>query len=166
MPELRVLRMDAGDMTFQDEQFDVVYSQAVFEHLPDPKGVISEVCRVLKPGGIMLVALHLYSSDSGCHDTRIFVGKRGRLPFWAHLRPGYEAAVRSNSYLNKLRLSDWRRMFQDMMPGSVVTASCDAGEADRQELSKLRSQGELANYSDEELLSVTIDVSWRKPLQE
>jgi SAM-dependent methyltransferase len=164
MPALRVLQMDAMKMQFPDDQFDVVYSRAVFEHLPDPEAVISEIRRVLKPGGLMLMTLHLFTSDSGCHDSRIFLGKRGGLPYWAHLRPEFEQAVRSNSYLNKLRLDDWRQAFQTRMPGSRVTALCDAGVSERQELVKLRSQGQLTTYSDDELLTVTVEVSWRKPL--
>jgi SAM-dependent methyltransferase len=164
MPKLHVVQMDAAKMTFSNDQFDVVFSRSVFEHLSEPETVISEMRRVLKPGGVLSLAIHLFTSDSGCHDTRIFVGNRGTLPFWAHLQPEHEHAVRSNSYLNKLTLADWRRIFQSEMPGSDVVASCDAGSVDRQELAKLRSQGKLMTYSDEELLTVTIEVSWRKPL--
>jgi SAM-dependent methyltransferase len=165
MPALRVLEMDAGKMDFPDNQFDVVFSRAVFEHLADPASVISEIRRVLKPGGVMFVALHLFTSDSGCHDTRIFVGQRAALPFWAHLRPEHHQEVRSNSYLNRLRLADWLRIFESKMPGSKVLPLCDAGSVERQELSKLRSQGQLMNYSDEELLTVTLEASWQKPLK-
>jgi SAM-dependent methyltransferase len=163
MPELRVLQMNAGRMTFQDNHFDVVYSRAVFEHLSDPVAVVSEIRRVLKPGGVMFVRLHLFTSDSGCHDTRIFVGQRGTLPFWAHLRPEHEQDVRSNTYLNKLRLADWKRIFESEMPGSEVAALGDAGDTERQELRKLRSQRHLTGYSDEELLTATVEVGWRKP---
>jgi SAM-dependent methyltransferase len=165
IPVLRVLQMDAARMDFPSDQFDVVFSRAVFEHLPDPGAVISEMHRVLKPGGVMFIVLHLFTSDSGCHDARIFAGKRGELPFWAHLRPEHQHAVRSNSYLNKLRLADWRNMFQSRMPGSEVVALRDAQDLERQKFQELRSLGQLDAYSDEELLSVTVEVIWRKPLQ-
>jgi SAM-dependent methyltransferase len=163
MPVLRVLQMDAARMDFPNDQFDVVFSRAVFEHLPDPGAVISEMHRVLKPGGVMFIILHLFTSDSGCHDARILAGKRGELPFWAHLRPEHQNAVMSNSYLNKLRLADWRDILQSRMPGSEVVALRDAQDLERQELQRLRSLGHLAAYSDEELLSVTVEVGWRKP---
>ena len=120
---------------------------------------------MLKPGGVLFSRFHLFTSDSGCHDTRIFIGQRGELPFWAHLRPQYEQDVRTNTYLNKLRLADWMEIFQSEMPGSEVAALCDAMDIERQELWKLRSQGQLKNYSDEELLTVTVEVNWRKPMQ-
>ena len=41
----------------------------------------------------------------------------------------------------------------------------DAGEVDRLELTKLRSQGQLGDYSDEELLTYTVVATWRKPPQ-
>jgi len=165
LPELPVLRMDAARMQFPDDHFDVVFSKDVFEHLSDPEGAISEISRVLKPGGTMFVRLHLFTSDSGGHDTRIFSGRRGGLPFWAHLRPELGQQVRSNAYLNRLRLDDWVRLFESRMPGSTVIALCNAPPADRVELAKLRSAGQLSNYSDEELLSVGVDAWWRKPFR-
>lgn len=158
----RVLQMDAARMTFADQSFDAVFSRAVFEHLSDPRPVLAEIRRVLKPGGAMFVALHLYSSDSGCHDTRIFLGDRGDIPPWSHLRPQHQSLVHPNSYLNKLSLSAWQELFQSEMPGSQVFASCDAGDEARKILNDLRAKGELENYSDEELLTVTLEISWRK----
>ena len=110
----------------------------------------------------MFVALHLYSSDSGCHDTRIFLGDRGDIPPWSHLRPQHQSLVHPNSYLNKLSLREWQQLFESEMPGSQVFASCDAGDEARKILNDLRAKGELENYSDEELLTVTLEISWRK----
>src|SRR5689334_6625134 len=45
---------DAHDLPFPDNDFDVVFSYAVFEHLYNPFVAIAEVARVLKPGGIFL----------------------------------------------------------------------------------------------------------------
>jgi 2-polyprenyl-3-methyl-5-hydroxy-6-metoxy-1,4-benzoquinol methylase len=35
--------------------FDIVYSRSVWEHLTDPEKVMSEVGRVLKPGGLLIL---------------------------------------------------------------------------------------------------------------
>jgi hypothetical protein len=158
--------MDAAKMAFPDESFDAVISRAVFEHLSDPAAVASEISRVLKPGGVVFVNLHLYTSDSGCHDTRIFLGDRGKLPFWSHLRAEHVQAVRPNSFLNKLRLAEWRRIFESTLLGCDVVACQDAGNEDKCELAKIRAQGALPEYSDEELLTVTLKAMWRKPLTE
>ena len=38
-------------LTFPDESFDLVISQDVMEHVPDPSRAFAEIARVLKPGG-------------------------------------------------------------------------------------------------------------------
>ena len=45
---------DAEDLPFSDESFDVVIMDAVLEHIPDVGKAISEVARVLKPGGVFI----------------------------------------------------------------------------------------------------------------
>lgn len=44
----------ANALPFEAETFDIVISDNVFEHLPDPAGVYREVWRVLRPGGTLL----------------------------------------------------------------------------------------------------------------
>ncbi len=38
-------------LPFKDATFDLIFSMAVFEHLPDPWGMAREMFRILKPGG-------------------------------------------------------------------------------------------------------------------
>lgn len=45
---------DAGEIPYDDGQFDVVFSDNVLEHLDAPLAVYREVARVLKPGGVFL----------------------------------------------------------------------------------------------------------------
>ncbi len=40
-------------LPFRDHTFDAVVSQAVFEHLQDPHQTARELCRILRPGGII-----------------------------------------------------------------------------------------------------------------
>jgi SAM-dependent methyltransferase len=46
---------DATQMPFPDGSFDMVYSDYVFEHLPNPQAVVSEIFRVMKPGAALCV---------------------------------------------------------------------------------------------------------------
>ena len=163
IPELPVRRMDAARMDLPENGFEIVFSRAVFEHLADPAAVVAEIRRVLKPRGILYLLIHLYSSDSGCHDPRIFAGQRESLPHWSHLRPEYQHLVQPNSYLNRLRLEEWRTLFESEMPGSCVTPLRDAGALEQSELRKLRQANQLTDFSDDELLTVSLEVSWRKP---
>ncbi len=46
---------DLGKLPFRDDQFDIAIVSHVAEHLTDPKAVFSELSRVLKPGGRLLL---------------------------------------------------------------------------------------------------------------
>ena len=49
---------DGEHLPFASETFDVVYSNGVLHHTPDTTGAISEVHRVLRPGGTAKVMLY------------------------------------------------------------------------------------------------------------
>lgn len=42
---------DISILPFKDESIDLIISIAVLEHVPDPKQIVDEINRVLKPGG-------------------------------------------------------------------------------------------------------------------
>jgi SAM-dependent methyltransferase len=46
---------DAGYLRWHSDYFDACCSDRVFQHLPDPEQTLSEMLRVLKPGGRVLV---------------------------------------------------------------------------------------------------------------
>jgi len=162
LPQPRVLQMDAEKMTFADATFDFVFSCSTFEHLSDPGKVIDQINRILRPGGVAHITLHLYTSDSGCHDPRISAGRRDELPFWSHLRPEHSSKVRSNAYLNKIRLADWRELFRCKAPSVSLRTVEDQNPHVRAELARLRRDGELSNYTDEELLTVELIAMWKR----
>lgn len=54
--KLRFLLQDSMDIQFPDNTFDVVNCTQIYEHVPDSKRLISEIYRVLKPGGICFFA--------------------------------------------------------------------------------------------------------------
>lgn len=60
---------DAMRLPFASQAFDTVLCTEVLEHLPDPRLCISEMARVLRPGGALLVSvpffywLHEYPRD-------------------------------------------------------------------------------------------------------
>ena len=49
-------------MEFEDETFDAVYTFGVLHHIPDVSKAISEIHRVLKPGGKLLFMVYNRSS--------------------------------------------------------------------------------------------------------
>jgi len=54
--ELRpyIRRMAGNIIPYEHASFDVVLSNQVFEHVPDLEAALSEIARVLKPGGVSL----------------------------------------------------------------------------------------------------------------
>jgi SAM-dependent methyltransferase len=58
--ELAVVhKADARHLPFEDESFDYVYSHGVLHHCDEPQQVVSEMMRVLRPGGRFNV--HVYA---------------------------------------------------------------------------------------------------------
>lgn len=81
---------DALRLPFRDEAFDVVVAGEMLEHVADTDAVVSELCRVLAPGGTVVVdtiAATRWARFSlvavgerlpggpprGCHDPALFV---------------------------------------------------------------------------------------------
>jgi len=52
---IRFMVMDACDMNFEDESFDTVCISNSLHHLPEPKKILDEMKRVLKPGGRFII---------------------------------------------------------------------------------------------------------------
>jgi len=50
----------ALDLPFEDRRFDTVVSTELLEHVPDPLRALSEMHRVLKPGGYLILTTPMY----------------------------------------------------------------------------------------------------------
>jgi ubiquinone/menaquinone biosynthesis C-methylase UbiE len=55
-------KVSATTLPFPDATFDAIYSFGVLHHIPDIKAAVSEIYRVLKPGGELLVMVYNRSS--------------------------------------------------------------------------------------------------------
>lgn len=53
---------DAEQLPFNDQSFDVVYSNGVLHHTPDTAEAVREIHRVLRPGGLARVMLYYRQS--------------------------------------------------------------------------------------------------------
>ncbi len=49
---------DAENLPFEDNSFDVVYSNGVLHHVPDIQKAFQEVHRVLRPGGELMILIY------------------------------------------------------------------------------------------------------------
>ncbi|MDQ3617044.1 MAG: class I SAM-dependent methyltransferase [Actinomycetota bacterium] len=57
---------DAVQLPFADGEFDRVIAAEVLEHLPDDRAVISELVRVLRPGGSLAVSVPRWYPEKIC----------------------------------------------------------------------------------------------------
>ncbi len=62
MTNIELLEMDASDLRFPDDTFDVVYAPYLVSVVPDPAGVLREMYRVCKPGGRVVILNHFLSN--------------------------------------------------------------------------------------------------------
>jgi SAM-dependent methyltransferase len=163
LPPVTVEQMDVCDMKFADESVDMVYSRSVFHHLPNPAAGIEQVARVLRPGGVVYISIHPYTSETGSCDPRIFTERRSEVRWWPHLRPQLQAGIAANAFLNKLRLDQWRDLFQARMPGVEFDLRMRPEPELQSAARALQEKGELAGYSLTELLIGELVAIWKKP---
>jgi SAM-dependent methyltransferase len=163
LPDRKVLRMDACNLTFPDSCFDFVHSRSVFHHLPIPAAAIDHIVRILRPGGIAYLSFQLFTSENGSLDPRIFTSQKADVGLWPHLRPSLEKTISPNAFLNKLRLSEWRQLFEERMPAVQFTLKTNPRPAAEADALRLQKEGELRSNSLEELLTDEVAILWRKP---
>ncbi len=60
--EGRFIQHDAETLVFDDNTFDLVYSNGVLHHTPNTRRVVREIYRVLKPGGRAIVMVYAENS--------------------------------------------------------------------------------------------------------
>ncbi|MET0997984.1 MAG: class I SAM-dependent methyltransferase [Marmoricola sp.] len=60
----------ATALPFRDEAFDVVAAFDVIEHCDDDRGAVSEIARVLAPGGRLMLSVPAYQWAWSDHDVR------------------------------------------------------------------------------------------------
>ena len=95
VPQARFQVGDALAIPFDDASFDLVVCRHLVQAVPDPARVLSEIKRVLKPGG----RLHVIAEDYGmlwCHPTEL--NPDG---FWHRLPPQYEKAVGCDLHIGR-----------------------------------------------------------------
>ena len=70
----RFVHHDAESLPFDDNSFDVVYSNGVLHHTPNTRSVVAEIHRVLKPGGQAIVMMY---AENSLHYWRELVWQHG-----------------------------------------------------------------------------------------
>jgi ubiquinone/menaquinone biosynthesis C-methylase UbiE len=72
----RFVHHDAERIPFDDDTFDVVYSNGVIHHTPNTRQVVDEIYRVLKPGGKAIVMVYAENSLHYWRNLVLMLGLR------------------------------------------------------------------------------------------
>lgn len=151
---------NVGRLPLPEARFDLVTSIAAFEHFLDVPAVIAELSRVVRPGGMIWLCVHLFTSLSGGHNLSFAQIPTHTLPAgvepWDHLR---RRALPFHVPLNEWRLGQYLdtigRHFE------IVKHYCAIREG--QHLLTPELAAELAEYSRDELTSRDYVIVARKP---
>ena len=75
--------MDALQMDYPDDTFDLVWACESGEHMPDKKKYVEEMVRVLKPGGTLVIACWCQREEGDkCASTLCRVSRSIRAALW------------------------------------------------------------------------------------
>jgi len=108
----KFLVMDALDMKFPDNSFDVVWACESGEHMPDKKKYVEEMARVLKPGGRIVIATWCQRDDSKVpfnadeRKTLDFLYSEWTHPYFISIEE-YAKLMTGTCTLNDVKTDDW-----------------------------------------------------------
>ena len=96
----RLLQASATDLPFQSDSFDTVYSLDVLEHLDDDRAGMSELKRVCRPGGTIIITVPAFRFLWSQHDVVNQHRRRYRASELRALVSGAGLQIRLLSYSN------------------------------------------------------------------
>lgn len=116
---LELVKAEAEHLPFADNTFDFANMGEVIEHVRNPVGVLTELYRVLKPGGKAYISAH---NRFGMYDTHFHVYFLGWLPrAWA--APYLSILRKHKDYAHAEDLQDIREMHYFTFGGFQEIAS-------------------------------------------
>ena len=150
---------DVGELPFPSARFDLVTSIAAFEHFLDVPRVVAEIERILRPGGLVWVCIHLFSSPSGGHNVSFTEIPLRHLPTgvdpWDHLQ--------SRRLPFHVPLNEWRRdQYLEVFARhfQILRQYCAMREGE--ELLTPALEAKLSAYDRDELTSLAYIILARK----
>jgi len=156
----RLVCGDVARLPFPAESFDMVTSVAAFEHFLDVPAVVSEVVRVLKPGGLIYARVHLFACPSGGHNVKVTEIPLRSLPAgvdaWDHLR---KRRLPIDVPLNEWRVDQYIAEFRKHL--EILKHYCAMREGE--ELLTPQIESELSRYNRDELTCGAYVIVARKP---
>ena len=153
-------------LPFVDGRFDLVYSIASLEHVPDPTGTVAEVRRVLSPEGLAIHEIDL--KHHGSADPLKFLEWTDaewmtRTTSYGEdlsLRKILDGAFEGEVFCNRLRQNDWVRLFEKA--GFAIETVEPVIVLDASQIRRERFAAPFRDLLDEELAVLAIRVVTRR----
>ncbi len=79
---LAMIKMDITDIPYPAESFDAILCSHVLEHVPDDRKAMSEMLRVLKPGGWAILQVPIAYDRKQTFEDSTIVSPEDRLKFY------------------------------------------------------------------------------------
>jgi len=112
VPNVNFTVMNALDMDYPDNTFDVVWAVESGEHMPDKEKYINEMMRVLKPGGKFVMATWCQRDDRQVpfseKDKRdlLFLYREWSHPYFISIEE-YKEIIDKTGLMNDVTTADW-----------------------------------------------------------
>jgi SAM-dependent methyltransferase len=139
---------NVAQLPFPENSFDLVTSIAAFEHFYEVSRVVAEVQRVTRPGGLVWVLIHLFTSLSGGHNVSLTEIPLRNIPpgidAWDHLR---KRRLSFHVPLNEWRQAQYLEVFARHF--EIIKHYCAMREGE--EFLTPEIEAELSGYSRDEL---------------
>lgn len=105
---------DCFNIPFKDNTFDIVWSQGLIEHFPNPKKVVEEHYRVCKKGGLIIISTPLKYSYQ--HLWYIITRLRFLRQFWPWTDQDFYT---KKKYQNLISDKNWKHKIS-YLPGDLT----------------------------------------------
>ncbi|MEI8165897.1 MAG: methyltransferase domain-containing protein [Chloroflexales bacterium] len=149
---------DVGRLPFPAASFDLAVSAAAFEHFLDVPAVVADLHRVLRPGAVAWIAVHLFTCVTGGHNLTFTYPLPQTFPeadLWDHLRQRRRPfTVPLNEWRTNQYVAEFTRHFE------VLKVYCRGREGEH--LLTPAIEAELAAYTRDELTCGQLVIIARK----
>lgn len=96
-----VKKGSAVQIPWEDNSFDIVYSHGVLHHIPEIERVSSEISRILKPGGRLVVMMY-HQNSLNYYVSIAFIRRIGLVVFWVLDKCGFAKLFSSDVIVGHL----------------------------------------------------------------
>ena len=115
---ISLAHIDSKDLVYDDDQFDLVMSNSIVHHIPDPVTALREAVRVTKPGGRLFFRDLTRPSDDAAVHRIVATYAAGADP---HQRQMFDDSLRA-----ALSLDEIRQLVVELgFPAESVAATAD-----------------------------------------